>query len=217
MLGPGGIAADFTDALHKHTTPARRRGRVAVGRARRRVRGGARRGASHGSYEALVADPEVDVVYVATPHSEHREHALLAIAAGKHVLIEKPMAVTAEQARTIVAAARAAGVFAMEAMWTRYLPQTDIVRQLLEDGALGEVRVVTADFGGARPSTRRAGSSTRAGRRRAARPRRLRRVLGLLRARRARRGSSRPARSPRPAWTSRPRSCCRPPAARRRC
>jgi len=103
---------------------------------------------AHGSYDALVADPDVDVVYVATPHSEHLEHALLAIAAGKHVLIEKPIAVTAEQAGRIVAAARRAGVFAMEAMWTRYLPQTDIVRQLLDREALGELRVVTADFGG---------------------------------------------------------------------
>src|SRR5205085_2134477 len=61
---------------------------------------------SHGSYEALVSDPDVDVVYIATPHSEHLEHALLAIGAGKHVLVEKPMAVTAEQARRLVAAAR---------------------------------------------------------------------------------------------------------------
>lgn len=148
VLGPGVIAADFTDALHRHT-----RQRVVAAGSRSSERAAAFAAAhgverSHGSYEALVADPDVDVVYVATPHSEHLEHALLAIAAGKHVLIEKPMAVTAEQARRIVAAAREAGVFAMEAMWTRYLPQTDIVRQLLDRGALGELRVVTADFGG---------------------------------------------------------------------
>ncbi|MGO4595200.1 Gfo/Idh/MocA family protein [Leifsonia sp. 2TAF2] len=148
VLGPGGIAADFTDALHRHS-----RQRVVAAGSRSAERAAAFAAAhgverSHGSYEALVADPEVDVVYVATPHSEHLEHALLAIAAGKNVLIEKPMAVTAAQARQIVAAARGAGVFAMEAMWTRYLPQTDIARQLLERDALGEVRVVTADFGG---------------------------------------------------------------------
>ncbi|MGO4298980.1 Gfo/Idh/MocA family protein [Leifsonia sp. RAF41] len=151
VLGPGGIAADFTDALHRHTVQ-----RVVAAGSRSAERAAAFAAAhgverSNGSYEALVSDPEVDVVYVATPHSEHLEHALLAIAAGKHVLIEKPMAVTAEQARKIVAAAREAGVFAMEAMWTRYLPQTDIIRQLLEQDALGDVRVVTADFGGRVP------------------------------------------------------------------
>ncbi|WP_374008054.1 Gfo/Idh/MocA family protein [Leifsonia sp. LS-T14] len=151
VLGPGGIAADFTDALHRHTGQRV----VAAGSrsAERAAAFAAEHGVerSHGSYEALVSDPEVDVVYIATPHSEHLEHALLAIGAGKHVLIEKPMAVTAEQARRILAAAREAGVFAMEAMWTRYLPQTDIIRQLLEQDALGELRVVTADFGGRVP------------------------------------------------------------------
>ncbi len=151
VLGPGGIAADFTDALHRHTSQRV----VAVG-SRSADRAGLFAaahgvGRPHASYEALVGDSDVDVVYIATPHSEHLEHALLAIAAGKHVLIEKPMAVTAEQARRIVDAARSAGVFAMEAMWTRYLPQTDIARQLLERGALGDIRVVTADFGGAAP------------------------------------------------------------------
>ncbi|GAA2057145.1 Gfo/Idh/MocA family protein [Leifsonia soli] len=148
VLGPGAIAADFTDSLHRHT-----RQRVVAAGSRSAERAQAFADAhgvdrSYSSYEELVADPDVEVVYIATPHSEHLEHALLAIAAGKHVLIEKPMAVTAGQAGRIVAAAREAGVFAMEAMWTRYLPQTDIVRQLLEDGALGDVRVVTADFGG---------------------------------------------------------------------
>lgn len=151
VLGPGAIAADFTDALHRHSGQ-----RVVAAGSRSAERATAFAAAhgverSHGSYEALVSDPDVDVVYIATPHSEHLEHALLAIAAGKHVLIEKPMAVTADEARRIVAAAREAGVFAMEAMWTRYLPQTDIIRRLLEDGALGDVRVVTADFGGRVP------------------------------------------------------------------
>jgi len=148
VIGPGVIAGDFTDALHAHT----RQRMVACGSrsAERAAAFAAAHGVerAHASYEALVGDPEVDVVYVATPHSEHLEHALLAIRAGKHVLIEKPMAADADQGGQIVAAAREAGVFAMEAMWTRYLPQTDIARQLLADGALGEVRVVTADFGG---------------------------------------------------------------------
>lgn len=148
VLGPGAIAADFTDALHRHT----RQRVVACGSrtADRAAAFAALHGVerAHGSYEALVADVDVDVVYIATPHSLHEEHALLAIAAGKPVLIEKPIAASAAQAARIAEAARAAGVFAMEAMWTRYLPQTDIIRQLLADGALGDPRVVTADFGG---------------------------------------------------------------------
>lgn len=102
---------------------------------------------AYGDYEQLVADPEVDAVYIAAPHSEHRALALLAIAAGKHVLIEKPIAVSLAEARDIVEAARAAKVFAMEAMWSRFLPQMTVVHQLLTDGALGDVRSVTADFG----------------------------------------------------------------------
>jgi predicted dehydrogenase len=78
--------------------------------------------------------------------SEHRRLALLAIAAGKHVLVEKPIAVTAAEAREIQTAARAAGVFAMEGMWTRYLPQTDVILRLMDDGVLGDIRLVLADF-----------------------------------------------------------------------
>lgn len=100
---------------------------------------------AHGDYAALVADPEVDIVYIASPHSEHLEHALLAIAAGKRVLVEKPMAPTADEARQIIAVARAAGVFCMEAMWTRFLPHIDVLRQVLDLGLLGEVSTVLAD------------------------------------------------------------------------
>ncbi|WP_223694178.1 Gfo/Idh/MocA family protein [Leifsonia poae] len=151
VLAPGAIAADFTDALHKHS------GQRVVAAGSRSLERATAFAAAHGveraygSYDQLVADPDVDVVYVASPHTQHAELALLAIAAGKHVLVEKPLAANAAEARLIADAARAAGVFAMEAMWTRYLPQTDIVRQLLDDGAFGELRVVTADFGGSAP------------------------------------------------------------------
>ncbi|MDQ1129174.1 Gfo/Idh/MocA family protein [Microbacterium sp. SORGH_AS_0888] len=100
---------------------------------------------AHGSYEALVADPEVDIVYVATPHPAHAENALAAIAAGKHVLVEKPFTLTGEEAARVADAAAGAGVLAMEAMWTRYLPHMARIRELLADGALGEVRTVFAD------------------------------------------------------------------------
>ena len=87
------------------------------------------------------------MVYIASPHSEHRAHALLAISAGKHVLVEKAFTRDAPEAREVVSAARAAGVFAMEAMWSRFLPHYDIVRQTIATGLLGEVSTVLADHG----------------------------------------------------------------------
>lgn len=101
----------------------------------------------HSSYEALCADPRVDIIYVATPHNFHHPHALLALAHGKPVLVEKPFAVNAGQAREIIAAARASGLFCMEAMWTRFLPATRQVLAWIAEGAIGEVRQISADFG----------------------------------------------------------------------
>jgi predicted dehydrogenase len=103
--------------------------------------------ARHPSYESLVADPNVDVVYVATPHPMHRDNAILALRAGKPVLVEKPFAMNAAEAREIVEVAREAGLFAMEAMWTRFLPHVAVVRDWLVEGVLGEVVTVTADHG----------------------------------------------------------------------
>lgn len=101
----------------------------------------------HGSWASLMADDEVDAVYIATPHPWHAENALLAIGAGRHVLIEKPFTMDAAEARTVVAAARAAGVVCLEAMWTRFLPHTLRIRELLAQGAVGDVVAVTADHG----------------------------------------------------------------------
>ena len=147
VLAPGGIARDWVSALHSHTDQ-----RVAAVASRSLDRAqafAAEFGIStaYGEYEQLVADPAVEAVYISAPHSEHRRLALLAIAAGKHVLIEKPIAVTLAEAVDIIEAARTAGVFAMEAMWSRFLPQHTVVAQLLEAGDLGEVLTVTGDFG----------------------------------------------------------------------
>lgn len=100
---------------------------------------------SYGSYEDLVSDPAIDAVYVATPHSTHAELALLAIAHGKHVLVEKPIAINAVQALKIQEAARTAQVVVVEAMWTRFLPHMRRVRGLAQSGQLGEIRGVTAE------------------------------------------------------------------------
>jgi predicted dehydrogenase len=94
-----------------------------------------------------VADPDVDVIYVATPHPMHHDNAILALRAGKHVLVEKPFTMNAAEAREIVRVARENGLFAMEAMWTRFLPHMTMIRNWLERGVLGDVVTVTADHG----------------------------------------------------------------------
>lgn len=101
----------------------------------------------HASYEALAADPEVDIVYVSTPHPMHKANSLLCIAGGKHVLCEKPFTINAADAEEVLAAGNRAGVFVMEAMWTRFLPATRQVMAWIAEGAIGEVRMVEASFG----------------------------------------------------------------------
>jgi len=147
ILGAGRIAASFVDAVGAHT----RAQVVAVGS---RNRDRAQRFATahaipttHLGYEALVEDPQVDVVYVATPHSEHLEHALLAIRAGKHVLVEKAFTRNADEAARVLDAAREAGVFVMEAMWTRFLPHVAALHQVIDAGEIGEIVNVSADHG----------------------------------------------------------------------
>ena len=147
VLGPGGIARAFARSVLKHS----RQQLIAVGSrtAQRAETFAAEFGSPrvHSSYESLVTDPDIDVVYVATPHSHHHAQALLAIAAGKHVLVEKAFTRNAAEARGVAEAARAAGVVALEAMWTRFLPGADVLRQLLAAGELGEIVTVAADFG----------------------------------------------------------------------
>jgi len=102
---------------------------------------------AYGSYEALAQDPDVDIVYIATPHPMHFENAMLCLEAGKAVLCEKPFTMNAREAEALIAFAREKGLFLMEAMWTRYLPAIVKVREWLSKGLIGEVRFLKADFG----------------------------------------------------------------------
>ncbi|MEU8137387.1 Gfo/Idh/MocA family protein [Streptodolium elevatio] len=104
-------------------------------------------GTAYGSYADMIADPAVDAVYVATPHAQHRAIVEAAIAARKPVLCEKPLGVTFAEAEALVAQARAADVFLMEAMWMRFNPLIQRVQATVESGALGEVRSVSASLG----------------------------------------------------------------------
>ncbi|GGB35822.1 dehydrogenase [Flexivirga endophytica] len=147
ILAPGGIAAAFAAALLAGTGQQI----VACGsRSLPRAREFASQFGgftAYGSYEELVADPNVDVVYVASPHSAHREHALLALRAGKPVLVEKAFARNTSEATEVIDEARSRGLFCMEAMWSRFLPRYDVVRQAVADGLLGDLQTIVADHG----------------------------------------------------------------------
>jgi predicted dehydrogenase len=146
ILGAGGIAATVSADIAG--TPGNELAAVAARDADRAAAFAARHGVprSYGSYAELVADPEVDVVYIATTHAQHRDNALLALRAGKPVLVEKAFTLTARQAREVVAEARARGLLCMEAMWMRVHPLIRTLQDLLAEGAIGEVVGVRADL-----------------------------------------------------------------------
>ena len=144
ILGPGGIARAFTADLRTAGLDV-----AAVGSRRRETAEAFAADfdipRAHGSYEDLVADPDVDIVYIATPHPMHAANALLALEAGKHVLVEKPFTLNAAEAAAVRDAAAERGLLAMEAMWTRYLPHMVRIREIIASGMLGEIRALTAD------------------------------------------------------------------------
>lgn len=149
IAGTGRIARDFAEGLHQTPDASI----VAVGSrspasaADFVARVGAPEPVATGSYEDLFAHPDVDVVYVATPHSRHHPDTLAALAAGKHVLCEKPLALNARQAEEMIAAARGAKRFLMEALWSRFLPPYRDLVGVLAAGTIGEPRLVEATFG----------------------------------------------------------------------
>lgn len=147
IIGPGWIADHFADALRKHTHQ-----QITAVAARDPAKAQAfadKWSISHatGSIDVLLAREDVDAVYIATPHNHHFPDGLRAIAAGKHLLIEKPLALNAQQATQLKLAAAAANLLCMEAMWCNFTPKYDVIRQLLEDGVLGDVYTLIADHG----------------------------------------------------------------------
>ncbi|MFN8224993.1 MAG: Gfo/Idh/MocA family oxidoreductase [Gaiellales bacterium] len=151
VLGTGQIAETFVRDLH--LVPDARLVAVATrspgGLAHVAAAFGAVR--AYASYEDLVVDPEVDVVYVATPHIAHYDNMMLCLEAGKAVLCEKPFTMNADQATAVVELARARGLFAMEAMWTRFVPLVARTRELLEAGAIGQPQLFVAQLGQSMP------------------------------------------------------------------
>lgn len=147
FLGCGRIASDFVNALK--SVPG---AELAACSARSQT--GADKfaelhdvGKAYGSYAEMLADDNVELVYVSTIHHLHKEHALMCLQAGKHVLVEKPIALNLTDTQALVTEARKQGVFLMEGMWTRFFPAVRAARKMITDGDIGEVKSVTADFG----------------------------------------------------------------------
>jgi len=144
ILGTGWIARQMTADLAIHGSPV-----TAVG-SRTQSKADAYAAefgipVAHGSYEALVADPDVDVIYVATPHPSHVADATLALEAGKHVLLEKPYTINAAEARVVADLAKERGLVVLEAMWTRWMPHMIRLREIIAAGTLGDVRTIVVD------------------------------------------------------------------------
>ena len=109
---------------------------------------------AYGSYEEMVADKEIDLVYIATPHSHHFPHTMLALEHGKPVLVEKSFTANAEEAEILLKTAKEKGIFITEAIWTRYMPLSHKVKELMESGIIGEPRLLTATLCRCRNSDR---------------------------------------------------------------
>ena len=152
ILGAGFIAAVMADTLCRmaqqgetgaelYAVAARDIGRARAFAAEHNVP------KAYGSYEEMLRDPAVEVVYIATPHSLHYRHIKLCADHGKHILCEKPFTVSARQAEDALRYAQARGVLVTEAIWTRYQPMRRIIREAVESGKIGEPRLLTANLG----------------------------------------------------------------------
>ena len=146
IMGAGIIARKMADALQTNERSSLLR--IASKDPDRAERFAAEMGVPrHGSYEELLQDPDIDVVYVATTHNFHYENAAAALQHEKHVLIEKPFTVNAMQADRLIALAKEKGLFLMEAIWTRFLPSWKRMRAALQQGLIGEVKYIDIAFG----------------------------------------------------------------------
>jgi predicted dehydrogenase len=151
ILGPGKIAHRFADAFQY--VPEAKIAAVAS-RDEKKSRDFAAKyhiERSYASYDELIADPNVDVIYVATPHPFHHAQTLMCLKKGKPVLCEKPMAVNFKQAKEMVDAAHGSKTFLMEAMWSRFFPTTETTLKLIKSGVIGDIKFLHADFGFAGP------------------------------------------------------------------
>jgi len=147
ILAPGNIANSFAEALrgvpsaHLYSVASRDAGRA---RAFAQLHDF---DTSADSYEALIKDPNVDAIYIASPHTFHAEQSIRCLQAGKAVLCEKPMTINAHEARRVIDAAQQYNTFYMEAVWTRFMPILKQVRRWIDDGEIGEIQLIQASLG----------------------------------------------------------------------
>lgn len=147
IIGPGRIAKKFTTSLKEvedaelYAVASRSLQRATI------FAGETGAGKAFGSYEEMLQDEEIDVVYVATPHVFHYEHSLLCLRYGKPVLCEKPFAINREQVESMISTAKEKKLFLMEAMWTPFLPHIKYLMEILDSGKYGKIKKLTADFG----------------------------------------------------------------------
>ena len=146
ILGPGGIAHSLAEVVNKlegieaYAVASRDYGRAKAFADKWGYK------KAYGSYEEMVKDPEVELVYIATPHSHHYQYAKMCLEHGKHILVEKAFTVNAAQAKELVALAREKNLLLAEAMWTRYMPGIQMLRDIIAEGRIGQVDSVEADF-----------------------------------------------------------------------
>ncbi len=147
IIGAGQIASKFATALNSldHTELTAIASRDLVKAKEFATRFHIKK--AYGSYDEIIKDPEIDVIYIATPHTEHKTHASLCIAAGKAVLCEKPFTINFKEAKELVDQAKSSNVFLMEAMWTKFLPATRIVKQWIHNKIIGEIKYMNISFG----------------------------------------------------------------------
>lgn len=147
IIGCGKIARTFADAVNKAVDNASLK--AAAARDANRAKTFAKKynvDKHYGSYEELVQDPEVDAVYIATPHSHHRDHTILCLENNKPVLCEKAFAINTQESREMIKLANEKNLFLMEAMWMRFLPHISYLKEIIKDGELGNVLDLKVDF-----------------------------------------------------------------------
>jgi predicted dehydrogenase len=147
VIGPGNIANTFAKAIAAST-----KGKILAVASRSKERAADFSKTydiekTYSDYEQMLADPEIDIIYIATPHNFHYQQAKMCLEAGKHVLVEKPSTVNAEQMQTLVELAQSKKLLLQEALWSRFMPSLSQLRQLLNEGIIGDIQYIQSEIG----------------------------------------------------------------------
>lgn len=147
VIGPGNIANTFAKAI----APSKKGKILAVAsRSKERAEDFANTyhiEKTYTDYQQMLADPDIDIIYIATPHNFHYQQAKMSLEAGKHVLVEKPSTVNAQQMQKLVALAQSKNLLLQEALWTRFMPSLSQLRQLLNEGIIGDIQYIQSEIG----------------------------------------------------------------------